>query len=260
MINISFFHIVGMFVLPFLCVLIPILLGQKYGIYQKKKSGKVNDTPVGSVVGTSLGLLAFMLAFTFQIVDNRYNSRKELLLNEVTTIRTAYLRAGLIPEPYKSNSRKLLVEYTDLRADIVNKITPEKVNNLIVRSQTILDLLWTYSEALGAIDRSSEAYSLYMGSVNDLVEIYNQRITLTFEYRIPAPILWVLFTITLFSMLLLGYQLGISGKKNNLLAVFITIIFAAVMWLILALDRPETGFMRLNQAPIITLHKQLHGK
>jgi hypothetical protein len=260
MVNVSFFQIAGMLALPFLCILIPILIGQRYGLILKSKSGKVNDSPVGSVVGTALGLLAFMLAFTFQIVDNRYNSRKELLLNEVTTIRTSYLRAGLIPEPYRSNTRKLLIEYTDLREAIVNDVTPEKVEHLKVRSQAILDSLWSYSEAIGAQDRSSESYSLYMGSINDLVEIYNQRVTLTFEYRIPVPILWVLFIITLFSMLLLGYQFGISGKKNNILAVFIAIIFASVMWLILALDRPEMGFMRLNQNPVITLHKQLHAK
>ncbi|WP_281322955.1 hypothetical protein [Flavobacterium aestivum] len=249
-----------MYLVPFFGVLIPILLGQRYGFYLKTKAVKVSDAPVGSVVGAALGLLAFMLAFTFQIVDNRYNERKKLLLDEVTTIRTTYLRAGLIPEPYKSNTRKLLIEYTDLRASIVDEITPRKVEHLKNRSQAILDSLWHYSEALGALDRSSEAYSLYMSSTNDLNEIYNHRVTYTFEYRIPFAILFILGIITLFSMFLLGYQFGISGKKNNIVAVLISIIFASLMWLILALDRPEKGFIRLNQKPIITLHKQLHGK
>jgi hypothetical protein len=250
----------AMYLIPFFCVLIPILLGQQYGFYLKTKAVKVSDAPVGSVVGASLGLLAFMLAFTFQIVDNRYNERKSLLLEEVTTIRTTYLRAGLIPEPYKSNSRKLLVEYTDLRAAIVDELTPQKLEHLKVRSQIILDSLWDYSEALGVQDRSSEAYSLYMGSVNDLIDIYNHRVTFTFEYRIPFAILFILSVITLFSMFLLGYQFGVTGKKNNIVAVLISIIFASLMWLILALDRPETGFIRLNQKPIITLYKQLHEK
>jgi hypothetical protein len=249
-----------MFILPFISVLIPILIGQKYGLYVKTKTGKVNDTPVGSVVGASLGFLAFMLAFTFQIVDNRYNSRKELLLDEVTTIRTTYLRSGLIPEPYRSASRKKLLEYVNIRAALVHHSTPEKIKILIVHSQTILDSLWSYSEALAKEDKSSEAYSLYMTAVNDLIDIYNKRITFTFEYRVPIEILGVLFIIIIFSMLLLGYQFGISGKSNYLIAVFISIIFAAVMWLILALDRPETGIIRLNQKPIITLHKQLNSE
>jgi hypothetical protein len=250
----------GMYLIPFFCVLIPILLGQQYGFYLKRKAVKVSDAPVGSVVGAALGLLAFMLAFTFQIVDNRYNERKNLLLDEVTTIRTTYLRAGLIPEPYKSNTRKLLIEYTDLRADIANDLSSKKLRHLKIRSQAILDSLWHYSEALAAFDRSSEAFSLYMGSTNDLNEIYNQRVTFTFEYRIPFAILFILGIITLFSMFLLGYQFGISGKKNNIVSVIISIIFASLMWLILALDRPEQGFIRLNQRPIITLYKQLHGK
>jgi hypothetical protein len=260
MVSVSFLEISGMFVIPFCSVLIPILIGQYYGLFIKNKSGKVSDSPVGSVVGAALGLLAFMLAFTFQIVDNRYNNRKELLLDEVTTIRTTYLQAGLIPEPYRASSRKLLIEYTDLRVTLAKDISVKNLEKLKTRSQFILDSLWSYSEALAAQDRSSEAYSLYTTSVNNLIDTYNKRVTFTFEYRIPVAILWVLFIISLFSMFLLGYQFGISGKKNHILAVFISIIFASVMFLILALDRPETGIMKLNQSPVITLHKQLHAK
>lgn len=260
MLNTSLLLEIGMFLFPFICVLLPIIAGQRYGLYTKKKTGKISESPVGSVVGASLGLLAFMLAFTFQIVDNRYNSRKELLLDEVTTIRTTYLQSGLIPEPYRTSSRKFLIEYVDLRVAFIKDISPQKLENLEIGSQIILDLLWDYSETLASQDRSSEAYSLYTSSVNELNEIYNKRVTFSFEYRIPSAILWVLFIVTFASMFLLGFQFGISGKRDNLLTVFISIIFASVMFLILALDRPETGLVRLNQTPIITLYKQLHEK
>lgn len=255
-----FLYAAVMFFIPFFCILIPILAGQHYGMYIKNKLGKINDSPVGSVVGAALGLLAFMLAFTFQIVDNRYNTRKELLLDEVTTIRTTYLQSGLIPEPYREASRKLLIEYIDLRSNLSKDVSAVKIQHLKIRSQFILDSLWKFSETLAKQDRSSEAYSLYTSSVNDLVDIYNKRVTFTFEYRIPAAIKWVLLVVTFASMSMLGYQFGISGKKNNIMAVFISIIFASVMFLILVLDRPETGLMRLNQAPILTLQKQLHEK
>jgi hypothetical protein len=32
------------------------------------------------------------------------------------------------------------------------------------------------------------------------------------------------------------------------------------MFLILALDHPETGLAKINQKPILSLQKQLHGK
>ncbi|MHA3787988.1 bestrophin-like domain [Flavobacterium hauense] len=258
--SVNFLTIVVMFLIPFVAVCIPILIGEYYGLYIRKKTDTINDSPVGAVVGAALGLLAFMLAFTFQIVDSRYSNRKELLLEEVSTIRTTYLDAGLIPEPYRSSSRKLLLEYTDLRADIAKDVTPEELHRAKLRSDAILDNLWSNAEALAAQDRSSEAYSLFTVSVSDLFEVYHKRLTYTFEYRIPAAIMWVLSIITVFSTLLLGYQFGISGKSNRILAVFISIIFASVMFLILVLDRPETGIMRLNQTPVLTLHKELHEK
>jgi len=157
-----------MFLIPFIAVLVPILLGQRYGIYRKKKTEEAQHAPVGSVVGTAFGLLAFMLAITFQIAANRYDKRKELLLEEVTNIRTGYLRAGLIPEPYRSNTKKFLIEYVDLRVDLANDLSTLNIG--LSRSQQILDSLWKYTEALAEQDRSSEVYALYTTSVNDMID------------------------------------------------------------------------------------------
>ena len=120
--NMSFYlTIAKMFLIPLLVVLIPIIIGQRYGIWRIKKSENLQNASVGSVVGAAFGLLAFMLAFTFQIAAGRYEARKELLLDEVTNIRTTWLRAGVIPEPFRSDTRKLLVEYVDLRVDLARR-------------------------------------------------------------------------------------------------------------------------------------------
>jgi ABC-type multidrug transport system fused ATPase/permease subunit len=248
----------AMFFIPLLIVLIAIFIGQRYGIYSSKKPENIQHVPVGSAVAAAFALLAFMLAFTFQIAAGRYDARKGLLLEEVTNIRTTYLRAGLIPEPFRSGTRKLLVEHVDLRVAVAKDFS--KLEYGMTRSQQILDTLWNYAETLAQQDRSSEAYSLFTSSVNDLVDNYNQRVTMTLEYRIPAAILLVLFIITFISMFVIGYQFGISGKGNFKINLLLAVIFAVVMFLILALDRPETGLAKLNQKPMFTLQKQLQGK
>jgi hypothetical protein len=253
-----FFEVAGMFLIPLLVVLIPILIGQRYGIWRIKKSADLQNAPVGSVVGAAFGLLAFMLAFTFQIAAGRYDSRKELLLDEVTNIRTTWLRAGVIPEPFRSETKRLLVEYVDLRVDLASD--PSKIGSAMTRSQQILDMFWESVEILAAQDRSSEMYSLFTSSVNDLVDNYNHRVTMALEYRIPPTILGVLFIIAFLSMLALGYQFGISGKGSFRINLLLAIVFAMVMFLILALDRPETGLAKMNQKPMLTLQQQLKGK
>ena len=250
-------EIAGMFLIPLLVVLIPIIIGQRYGIWRTRKSPDLQNASVGSVVGAAFGLLAFMLAFTFQIAAGRYEARKELLLDEVTNIRTTWLRAGVVPEPIRSETRKLLVEYVNLRVDLASD--PLKLSSTMARSQQILDTFWKSVEELAEQDRSSEMYSLYATSVNDLVDNYNQRITMALEYRIPPAILGVLFIIAFLSMLALGYQFGISGRGSFRINLLLAIVFATVMFLILALDRPETGLAKINQKPMLTLQDQLKG-
>lgn len=251
-------EIAGMFLIPFLGVLIPIYIGQRYGIKQSKKVAHTQHNPIGTVVGSVFGLLAFMLAFTFQIVTNRFDARKDLLVEEVTNIRTTFLRAGLIPEPYRTDSRKLLVEYVDIRVELAKDLS--KLEGMKARTQLILDKLWSFSENLGEADRSSENYAMFISSVNNLVDNYNQRITMVYEFRIPVGIMWALYVIAFFSMLALGYLFGVSGRGGFRINVILGIIFAVVMFLIAALDRPETGLAKVNQQPMITLQHQLHSE
>ncbi len=253
---INFLNLVGIFIIPFLVVLVPVYLGQLYGMHRINKLPDLKNSPVDTLVGAAFALLAFMLAFIFQIAASRYLDRKELLLNEVTNIRKVYLQAGLIEEPIRSDTKKLLVEYTDLRIDASKDTT--KVKFLISRSQQILDTLWSYTEALAKQDHSSEIYALFTSSINELIDNYNHRVTMTFEYRIPPAILGMLYIIAFLTMFTLGYHYGLAVKGDLRINLVLAFIFALVMVLIIALDRPETGILKLNQKPVETLQKQLH--
>jgi hypothetical protein len=246
----------GLILLIFIIVLIPVFLGQWYGNYYRIRTAGLQDTPVSTVVAAAFGTLAFLLAFIFQIAAGRYAERKELLLEEVTNIRTTYLRAGLLQEPFCSDTRKLMIEYVDLRIKIGKDTTG--LNYALTRSQVILDTLWNYCEKLSELDRSSEIYALYTTSINDLVDNFNHRVTMTFEYRIPIVIYWIVLTVLFFSMLALGYQFGISGKGGIRINAVLALIFAMIMFLIYSLDRPEAGLAKIDQKPMITLQRQLN--
>ena len=49
--------------------------------------------------------MAFILAFTFGIVADRYDARRALVREQAAVIRTAYLRSDFLPEPSRSNLR-----------------------------------------------------------------------------------------------------------------------------------------------------------
>lgn len=246
------------FLIPFCIVLIAIRMGQLYGMYSIKKSPDIDKDPVGSLVGVILGLLAFMLAFTFQIASNHFDARKNIFLDEVANIRTVYEIAGLIKEPICSDTKKLMTEYVDIRVELLKD--QSKLKYTMSRSEQIIDTVWSYAEELSKVDRSSEVYSLYNSAINDLRENYNKRIAVAFDYRIPVLVIWILFVITLFSMLALGYQFGITGKKNFKINILLSIVYATTIFLIYALDNPEINVITVKQKPIYTLQQQLHQK
>lgn len=236
--------------------MVPVWVGQRYGLHVKKRIDEVQDAPISSAVAAALGLLAFMLAFTFQIVGNRLDNRKQLLLNEISDIRTAYQCAGLVPEPIRSQTRKLVLRYIDIRVDFA--YDRRNLTDVAKESTQILDSLWRFSEELAALDRSSEAFSLYMSSISNMVSLYHQRFTVTFQTGLPPTIVYVLIFVAFFSMLTLGYQFGISGKGSFPVNLLMGIAFASVIWLIFALDHPETGIIKLSRAPLLSLQQELH--
>jgi len=253
-----FLEIAGMFLLPLFTVLTAIYIGQLYGNYLIKKSPALPKTAIGSIVSAVLSLLTFMLAFTFQIASNHYDTRKTLILEEVSDIRTTYLRTELLKDPFRSETKKLLTEYVDLWVDLSKD--PSKIESAISRSQLILDMLWNQVKATPDNERCSVEFQLYSTSLTNFVDGFNKRITLFVATRIPFAVLLALYVGAFLSMLALGYQFGISGKGGFKISLVLAIIFAMVIFLILALDHPETRLVKINQKPIITLQNQLHGR
>ena len=123
------------------------------------------------------------------------------------------------------------------------------------RSSQILDSLWNETAKLTKTTLSPAIFSLFATSVNNLYDNYNQRITMSLEYRIPTIVFWALFFVTFFCMLALGYQFGISGKGNFKIFLLLALTFSTVMFLILVLDNPTLS--RLNQKPLLALQHQL---
>src|ERR1700690_2365986 len=72
----------------------------------------------GALVGATMGLLAFMLAFTFNGAAGRHDARKSLVIEEANAIDKTWMRAGFLVEPYRAEIRGLLRDYVDERVKV----------------------------------------------------------------------------------------------------------------------------------------------
>src|SRR5690349_2975430 len=70
-----------------------------------RRTERESDAAVGTIVTAELGLLAFLLAFSFQIVVSRFDVRRHVLLDEANAIGTSYLRAAMLPDTQGASIR-----------------------------------------------------------------------------------------------------------------------------------------------------------
>ena len=77
-------------VLAVLSMILMIEVGFRGGMYKRGKPDKAQMAQVRAIMGASLGLLAFMLAFSFAVAQQHFESRTNAYLLEVTAIDAAY--------------------------------------------------------------------------------------------------------------------------------------------------------------------------
>ncbi len=249
----------GVFVFTVVMVLLSIWVGTFLGQRRRLKPDHEAEASLGTIIGATLGLLAFMLAFTFGIAAEIFQSRRQLLLDEVNAIGTTYLRAGLLPEPHQSQVQRLLREYVDMRINLVKDSLQKKeinVQDVISRSEALQDQMWSHAVLLARADRNSEIYALFTSSLNEMIDLQTSRFTV-FRYHIPPTIWCSLYFITILSMVTVGYQVGLSGKSVLKIAIVLALTFATVIFLISDLDRATEGYLRVGQQPMFELQKKM---
>ena len=229
---------------------VSVELGFRAALYRKQRTDEP-EAPSAGMVGATLGLLAFMLAFTFGLAGTRFEARRQIVQTEANAISTAYLRADLLPEPMKTDSKALLKEYVEARLAGTN---PGKLAESISRSEDIQKRLW--SQTVLAIQKEkSVVTSLFSQSVNQLIEIHSQRITAVLRSRIPAAIWIGLYLVLILAMAAVGYQEGMASKRRSIAIITLVCGFSIVMFLITDLDRPGHGYLQINQEAMMEAKK-----
>lgn len=247
-----------LFFVTVMLVLTSITIGFYAGLRRSKRAEHEMEGPIGSAVGAVLGLLAFILAFTFGIAASRFDARKHLLLDEVNAIGTAVLRADLLPEPHRTESRRLLTSYVDIRAGLAGQ--SPNLEQIITDSEALQKELWSHAVELAKADLNSDIGALFIESLNEVIDLHTSRVTVSLQYRIPIRIWMGLFLVTVLSMLAVGYQFGLKGRRNLVIHTVLALTFSAVVLLIADLDRATGGQLQVSQQPMLKLQETLGNK
>lgn len=240
----------GIFIFTLLIILVAIEGGIILGKKHRLESEKEDRSPIGSIVAASLGLLAFLLAFTFGIAASKFDERRTLVVDEANAIGTTYLRAGYLAEPHQTQIKYLLKEYVSIRLDALK---PEKLAQGLKKSEELQNQLWQQAVDIAEKNPRSVMVGLFIQSLNEVIDLHAKRVNIGIHIRIPIIIWGTLYFVTMLALGSLGYQFGLTQTRFLGITLLLILTFSTVITLIVDLDRPQEGLIKVSQRSLIDL-------
>ena len=244
--------ITGVFLAFTLAALLAFECGYHLGRWWQERTPEEKEGPTAMMVGSLLALLAFLLAITMAMAADRFETRRGLVLAEANAVGTTYLRAGYLPEPASSGIRHLLREYLSLR--IVRDAAA--VPAITARSLELHSQLWSIAEELARSTPHSDTLALFIESLNEMIDLHESRRT-KYYGRVPETVLLLLLVSSILTLSMVGYNAGLRLRRSPLAGVAMVLVLAAVVTLVVDLDRPREGFLKVNQQPLADLQEQI---
>jgi hypothetical protein len=237
------------------------LLATEAGFLLGRRSQSTTDdhskSQIYTIQGAALGLLALLLGFTFAMAMSRYDIRKQLVLEESNAIGTTFLRAQLLPEPTRQEVSNLLRRYVEVRLEFHEAGNDQKrLREVGGTTERLHNQLWARGASMGEKDPRAVTTGLFLQSLNEMIDLHAKRLNAQ-ENHVPEITLVLLFFVAFMATGLIGYGCGLSGLRNFFVTIISSILIAAVILVIIDLDRPSRGLIRVSQQRMIDLHDSL---
>ena len=210
----------------------------------EKYPGRVPED-LGAVEGSMLGAMALLLGFTFSIATSKFETRRQITVEEANDIGTAILRCDMYPDSVRNPLRADFKEYIEARITYYAVgDDEEKIKQELVKAGEISDRIWK-RVAFQAQNPNNIAITAQMiPAVNAMIDIVTTRDAGRLS-RVPRLVLLVLLALVLISSFVLGSDY--NGKKRNRILIFsYALAMTLTLDLITELDRPREGLINLN--------------
>ncbi len=245
------------FVTPFfagvilLGVLICIELGRRLGLQRMSVAASRADAGVGALDGAVFALLGLLLAFTFSSAAARFDQRRTLIVQEANAIGTAYLRLDLVPAASQPPLRALLRRYVHTRIAAARAGEQTSAAEL-AQAQALQGEIWRQAVAATRTEAGAgtSAAMLLLPALNDMFDLATTRVAASRTHA-PAAIFLVLFGVAGAAAVLAGYGMAQWRCREVLHALAFAVVMTAALYLIVDLEYPRQGVIRVDTLDVL---------
>ncbi len=247
MVDLVYFWLLAIGLMVLILALLEI--GRRIGIHRRSADPEGSSAGLGAIEGAIFGLMGLLIAFTFSGAATRFDGRRALIGEEANTVGTAYLRIDLLPAAAQPQLRDDFRTYLDDRLGFYRnlRMNLDQARQDLARSTVTQDKIWKEAVVACRDSGSPAVTTLVMSSLNDMIDITTTRFVAQHTHP-PEIIFYGLGVLVLATALLAGYGTAGSKKRSWTHMLLFTLIMSASLYVILDLEYPRFGLIRIDAA------------
>ncbi len=203
----------------------------------------------------TLALLGLLLAFTFSMALGKHDRRREMVVADANSIGDFYTCASLLEEPVRSRLKEAIREYTEHRLDLTQRRPDDPTLEQELRQIEAMHARMTDLVAQAVHQGTPVAVPL-ADNLNAVTSNHGTRLA-AFKDRLPTSIVGLLLLASLMATLLVGRQQGASPRPHVVGALTFVALVTMVVYVILDLNQPARGLIRVSQEPMERVHASM---
>jgi hypothetical protein len=231
----------------FVAIVAGLELGRRIGLAGLAADPEGARTGTGAVDGAIYGLLGLLMAFTFSGAANRFEERRRLIREEANAIGTAYLRLDLLPAEAQGPLKERFRQYLDARLSAYRKLPDVAAARAeLDRAVQVQREIWRDVVAALALPGAPAAMAV-LPPINEMFDLATTRLV-AMQLHPPAVIFVMLGSTAALAALLAGYGMAGRQSKRVLHPLVFAVVMATAIYVILDLEYPRLGLIRIDAA------------
>ena len=213
------------------------------------------DRQVGLVRASTAALVAFLIGFAFSGAATRFTNRQDTIVQEANALGTAYLRADVIAEPQRGELKAALKEYTADRITLLSREGRGQIDDLLAKVGGLHQRMWR--SAIIATKDNAPLMAVVLPPINDVIDFHATHLAMA-RRHLPIPIMAVLLGTAAIGVGMMGFGNGRIGRRFSMLDSVYGAVLAIALWMIIDLDYPSIGIIRVSNLPVVETLAAMH--
>lgn len=233
----------------FVLMLAAAEVGWRLGVARMARHADSGAKGSGSAEAAMFALFGLLVAFTFSGAASRFEDRRHLIADEANAIGTAYLRLDLLPSEAQPPLRDLFRRYADNRYGAYQQASDTVVTEArLAETVELQGAIWTaVMSALQTQNTPVPATTLLLGALNEMLDITVTREAATANHP-PLVVFLLLGALSLVCSLLVGNSTAQNPSRSWLHTFAFAAIIAVTVYVIIDLEFPRLGLIRVDSA------------